>query len=169
MSLVEQALLYEGASQDGVCIPPCCESLISTDLVQILVIAAAEKFLILTLVVSHARAVSCVPQSSGECLHLDDAGMMYLENEVNLTLRILLEESLKGLLNLLQSIMSRQQRKDWPAMSFALCLMLFGIESLQVDIHLRCPEATSICNSMDETAILMLLKFLLRVRRASNP
>ena len=80
----------------------------------------------------------------------------YLYHEINLALSILLEVSLKRLLTLLQTLISRQRRADWPAISLALCLLFFGVESMQVDIYLQSKCASLVCKSMDETASLML-------------
>lgn len=112
-------------------------------------IAAAQKFLILPLVISHKLGI-ILPAGTGETVR------KYLFHEIGLTLSILLENSLKQLLGLLQNLISRQRRADWPAISLALSLLFFGVESMQVDTYLRSRHASLICKSMEDTAILML-------------
>ncbi|KAL9047084.1 MAG: hypothetical protein Q9214_000254, partial [Letrouitia sp. 1 TL-2023] len=119
-----------------------------------LVIAAAQKFLILSLVIAHNLVVILSLETS-------ETVREYLFHEIYLTLSILLEDSLKQVLGLLQYLISRQRRADWPVISLALCLLLFGVESMQVDIYLRSRRAIFECKSMEETAILMLTEIFM--------
>ena len=76
--------------------------------------------------------------------------------EVAILLAEALEARLQTLLEALEETISQCRRKDWPAIALALCTLLFGLESMQVDIHLQSSEAKSICSSMEDRAILML-------------
>ena len=125
-------------------------------------ISAALNFLVLSLVRSHDIRIIFPKRAS-------DAVREYLYLEIDLTLSILLEDSLKRLLDLLQDLISRQSRADWPAISLALCLLFFGVENMQVDIYLRSSHASLLCNKMEETAILMLTEIFWASTRGFKP
>ena len=118
--------------------------------------------MILSLVQSHSFSFM-LPSRTSHTVH------EFLYNEVEFALSILLEDSLKRFLALLQTLICRQRRADWPAISLALCLLFFGVESMQVDIHLRYETASLDCKSMEETAILMLAEIFIASTRGFNP
>ncbi len=112
--------------------------------------------------VSHGRSFAGTTRMSVDLYE-------HLHNEVDITLRVLLDYSLKSLLDMLQSLMSRQNRSDWPAINLALCLLFFAIESMQVDIYLRSERADLDCQEMDESAILMVTEIYKASTAGFNP
>ncbi|KAL8744293.1 MAG: hypothetical protein Q9190_003453, partial [Brigantiaea leucoxantha] len=127
------------------------------------VIAAAQKFLVLSLVISHNLMITNLPARTCETV------AEYLHSEIGLTLSILLEDSLRQLLGLLQTLISRQCRADWPVISLALSLLFLGVESMQVDIYLQSRHPRLVCESMEETAILMLADIFTASTRGFKP
>lgn len=76
--------------------------------------------------------------------------------EATYALSVLLEKSLENLLETLQTLLSAKKRANWPVICFALSLMFFAAESLQVDIHLGSSKAPAMCEAMEMRSIFVL-------------
>ena len=80
----------------------------------------------------------------------------FLSNQVTYALGILLEKSLEDLLDTLQILLSARKRANWPVICFALSLIFFAAESMQVDIYLRSSKAPVMCEAIEMRSILVL-------------
>ena len=84
-------------------------------------------------------------------------------------LATLLDKCLKKLLDQLQSLMTAGRRTDWLAICFALSLVFFAAESMQVDVHLRSPNADAACESMEMRSIFVLVDLFLAMTSGFEP
>ena len=119
------------------------------------VLQQARQFLILSLLVAHN------PNSSysivrGTSLSAQDDIYGFVYTEAEYALSVLLEKSLEDLLETLQTLLSARKRANWPVICFALSLMFFAAESMQVDIYLRSSKAPVMCEAMEMRSILVL-------------
>lgn len=115
----------------------------------------ARQFLILSLLVAHNPRIfySIV---RGTPLSAQDDIYDFVYTEATFALSLLLEKSLENLLETLQTLLSARKRANWPVICFALSLMFFAAESMQVDIYLRSSKAAVICEAMEMRSILVL-------------
>ena len=115
----------------------------------------ARQFLILSLLVAHNRKISwsVVP---GTPLSAQHDIYAFVNTETTYALSVLLEKSLENLLDRLQTLISAKKRANWPVICFALSLMFFAAESMQVDIYLRFTKAPVMCEAMEMRSILVL-------------
>ena len=135
-------------------------------------VTIAENFMTLSFMLAHCP--SMISTFHYSFLDLDDylksKGLMEcFYDEVAILLAESLESHLQILLEMLQETISRRRHGDWPAIALALCTLLLGVESMQVDIHLQSPKAKSICKSMEDTAILMLTEIAWSNTAGFNP
>ena len=132
-------------------------------------IATARQFLVLSLIISHNLSI----RSSKPLSHLSVAERSVvkqsLANEVHSMLSVLLESCLKNLLERLQILIARKNRRDWASICFSLCLLFFAAESLQVDIHLRSSEPSLLCESMEKRSVLVLAEAFKQSTGGLNP
>ena len=119
------------------------------------VLQQARQFLILSLLVAHNRKISysVVP---GTPLLAQYHIYAFVDTETTYALSVLLEKSLENLLETLQTLISAQKRANWPVICFALSLMFFAAESMQVDIYLGSTKAPIMCEAMEMRSILVL-------------
>lgn len=119
------------------------------------VLQQARQFLILSLFVGHNpryyySIFGGTPWPAGvDVKHFGHSEAIY-------ALSILLEKNLEDLLNNLQILLSARRRANWPVICFALSLIFFAAESMQVDIYLRSSKASVMCEAMEMRAILVL-------------
>ena len=118
------------------------------------VLQQARQFLILSLLVAHIPTYD-YSTARGTCSAHDDLDH-FLHGEAMYALSILLEKSLEDLLDTLQILLSARKRANWPVICFALSLIFFAAESMQVDIHLRSSKVSVMCEAMEMRAILIL-------------
>lgn len=66
-------------------------------------------------------------------------------------------------------MIARGDRKDWAETCFALCLLFFAAESMQVDIYQRASQPDSMCESMEKKSILLLAELFKASTQGFNP
>lgn len=115
----------------------------------------ARQFLILSLLVAHDpelfySRLPGTPLSTEKKIH------SFVSTETTYALTVLLEKSLENLLETLQTLLSAHKRTNWPVICFALSLIFFAAESLQVDIYLISSKAAVMCEAMEMRSILVL-------------
>ena len=115
----------------------------------------ARQFLILSLLVAH-NPECCYPMVPGTPWSAQDDIDDFITYETSFALGILLEKSLEDLLDNLQTLLSARKRANWPVICFALSLIFFAAESMQVDIYLRFSQAPVMCEAMEMRSILIL-------------
>ena len=120
-------------------------------------IAEARQFLILSLLISHFPRIQ-LPGAAIRATSTQDKHTIhhFILDEIEFVLSSLLESCLRGLLDRLQDMMFQKRRTDWLAVCFAVSLLFFAAESLQVDIHLRSTNAKVSCEAMEMRSIYVL-------------
>ena len=79
--------------------------------------------------------------------------------ELGQVLRHILIMSLRQLLQALDVTLQKRARKDWLRLCFAMCMLLFAVESMQIDVYLQQPRrAASVCERMESAAISTLIQ-----------
>ena len=115
----------------------------------------ARQFLTLSLLVAHnPRCCYSVVRGTPWYARDDIDGFVY--TEAMYALSLLLEKSLEDLLDTLQLLLSARKTANWPVICFALSLIFFAAESMQVDIYLRSSKAPVMCEAMEMRSILVL-------------
>ena len=115
----------------------------------------ARQFLILSSLVAHNRKFS-YSVVRGTPLIAQHHIYSFVYTEATYALSVPLEKSLENLLETLQTLISAQKRANWPVICFALSLMFFAAESMQVDIYLGSTKAPVMCEAMEMRSILVL-------------
>lgn len=138
-----------------------------------LLITEAENFMTMAFMLSHCPSMQSVFHynvvNRPVCLQ-DELLAKCLQTEIAIMLATWLEVHITRVLDMLQETVSRQRRKDWPVVAVALCLLLFGIESMQVDVYLQSSrEARITCRKMNDTVILMLTEIFSASTAGFNP
>jgi hypothetical protein len=116
-------------------------------------------FLILALTISHPIRCSISGKELGSAIFHRDL-YTHIHKHASLCLSVLLERTLRKLLLIIQERFLRPQRKDWLPTCFAICLLLMGTESLQVDVYQRELEPSKIIDAMDTNAVKTLVASL---------
>lgn len=154
--LIDQALRYELCHVESVRLRGI--HVISSHLLnieQVPVLQHARQFLILSLLVAHCPDC-CYPAVPGTSWSAQDDIAGFLSYEATHALGILLEKTLEDLLDNLQILLAARKRANWPVICFALSLIFFAAESMQVDIYLRSSNAPVMCEAMEMRSILLL-------------
>ena len=115
----------------------------------------ARQFLILSLLVAHNPGC-CYSRVRSNPWNTRDDIDHFVYTEVMYALSLLLEKSLEDLLDTLQILLSARKRANWLVICFALSLIFFAAESMQVDIYLRSSNAPVMCEAMEMRSILIL-------------
>lgn len=117
----------------------------------------ARQFLILSVLVAHypEHCYRTIPGTHWSTL--DDING-FLSHETMYVLSIPLEKTLEDLLDTLQTLLSARKRADWPVICFALSLVFFAAEIMQVAIYRQSSRATAtvMCQAMEMRSILIL-------------
>ena len=79
-----------------------------------------------------------------------------MDSRTRVVVSQLLEQSLRIALDELEIRLSRGERLDWASTCLSLSLIFLAVESLQVDIHLRCSNAETMCMGTETMAIRTL-------------
>lgn len=157
VKLIDQALRYEQHHPENVRFHMLVKPLLLLTRIQAVLIAEARQFLTLALLIAHPPCARFQVATGKRLSARDEHTIRYfIKSEVDLLLASLLEYSLKNLLDKVQGMISAGKRADWPAVCFALCLLFFGAESMQVDIHLRSTNPEVSCEAMEMRSILVL-------------
>ena len=132
------------------------------------VLQQARQFLILSLLIGNNprccySTVGGTPWSAHEDIH------SFGHSEAMHALSILLEKNLEDLLNSLQILFSARRRANWLVIYFTLSLIFFAAESMQVDIQLRSPKASVMCEAMEKRAILILAELFIASTAGFDP
>ena len=116
----------------------------------------ARQFLILSFLVAHdSTHYHPVVRENRLFARKKLYGFEYTETKYALT--VLLERNLENLLETLHALLSARKRTNWPVICFALSLIFFAAESMQVDIYLlRSSQAQTMCEAMEMRSILVL-------------
>ena len=116
----------------------------------------ARQFLILSLLIAHDTIIYH-PGIPTTRLSARQDIYNFVCDETQYALTVLLEKSLGNLLETLQTLLSARKRTNWPIICFALSLIFFAAESMQVDIYLlRSSQAQAMCEAMEMRSILVL-------------
>ena len=130
------------------------------------------EFLVLSLLVSHVpstRILGSSPYPEGEAKELRH---FIAQDEASYALRYLLKLSLSKFLKDYERLLARGDRADWAAMCFGICLVLLGIETFQVDVHLRTPGTSkprSLCELMEMKSVNRLTELFHACTGGSSP
>jgi hypothetical protein len=82
---------------------------------------------------------------------------------------ILLQRTLRELLSVIQNHVNHPNRNDWLPVCVAICLLLLGVESLQVDIYLSEMEPLKMIGAMEDNAVKNLVNVFLNSTNQVNP
>ncbi|KAI7766967.1 hypothetical protein LZL87_013944 [Fusarium oxysporum] len=125
-------------------------------------------FLILALTMSHGTKCKILGGSLAHVEPLPVRTQRKLNKAIRLhaklCISILLERILRILLSSIEQLLKHLRREDWVTACFAICLILMGAESLQVDICLNKAYISGDMDAMEESAI----KFLVGLFRKST-
>jgi hypothetical protein len=116
-------------------------------------------FLVLALTISHPIRCSISGKNLGSTIVHRDIHT-YIFGHASLCLSVLLERTLRKLLLVIQERFLRPQRRDWLPTCFAICLLLMGTESLQVDVYQQEFEPSKTIKAMDSNAVKTLVASL---------
>lgn len=137
------------------------------------VIDSALAFLVLALTISHPvdLAISGGKLEQLEPISLQTQQEMHVmaHHHVSICLSVLLERVLRRLLSLIHESLDHSRRDDWVPASFALCLLLMGVESLQVDIYLNEESPSAAITAMESSAVNALVDLFQKSTNGLNP
>ncbi|KAF4448228.1 hypothetical protein F53441_8335 [Fusarium austroafricanum] len=110
-----------------------------------------------------------------QCLHMRNAFPRTLELSkamafhTDLCISVLLERTLQRLVSSLEHFLQNPKREDWASACFAVCLLLLGAESLQVDIYLNKPIVSRDVEATEESEIASLVGLFRESTNGVNP
>ena len=119
----------------------------------------ATKFLLLSLLSRNRRDTDMLSSFRRVVpLRLRNASTLFWivrHRELHLTL---LYRSLEAVLTELETLLIRRDRREWAATCFALCLIFFAAEIMQVNVHVRHPsdKGSSMCEAIKMNSVLPL-------------
>lgn len=130
-------------------------------------------FLIIALTISHRTTCQI---SGGQVFQLEplsSATQRLLNRTVrfhaHLCLSVLLERTLRRLLSHIENYLKSPRREEWAATCFAICLLLLGAESLQVDVYINGIKTEANIDVMEDGAIRPLVCLFRESTNGSNP
>ena len=82
-------------------------------------------------------AVDDNPEVSVDSCEINIAVESFVYSSLYQVLLHLFASCLRNLLHKLDLTLQKASRKDWPNVCFALCMIIFAVESMEVDIHLH--------------------------------
>ena len=132
----------------------------------------ARKFLMLCLMISHKPQICLGEQTEWLHRRLEaHRGYGFMYERTDVLLSTLLQLSLKDYLRVLEQRLFHGERKMWPTICLSLCLVFFGVESMQVDVYLRHTreDAERECESMKRTSLDVLAELFRKHTSGSSP